>query len=161
MSANAAVKSSVIDPTTVSARTGSSYPAPFAKAVAGRIKRALGDACGLENFGVNLTELPPGAWSSQRHWHLKQDEFVYVLEGELVLVTDAGETLLRAGMAAGFPANNGDGHHLINRSDRNAIYLEIGDRSSGDGAVYPDIDLTVKQAPDGKWVYSRRDGTPY
>ena len=114
----------------------------------------------ITNFGVNLTELPPGCWSSQRHWHTKQDEFVYVVEGEITLVTDAGETLLKPGMCAGFPAGKQDGHHLINKSGRTAKYLEIGDRPRDDAAAYPDIDLSVKMI-DGKYSYSRRDGTKF
>jgi uncharacterized cupin superfamily protein len=151
---------SVIDPETAPRRVGSGYPAPFAEPCRARVKRALGDAAGLKNFGVNLTELPPGAWSSQRHWHEKQDEFIYVVEGELTLVTDAGETVLKAGMCAGFPAGRPDGHHLINRSDRTAVYLEVGDRTPGENADYPDIDM-LGRTIDGKYRFFRRDGTPY
>src|SRR5579863_4413942 len=104
------------------------YPPPFAAATADRTRQRLGDAGGLTDFGINLTRLPPGNWSSQRHWHSHEDEFVYVLEGELTLIEDAGETVLRAGEAAAFPKGTGDGHHMINRSDRTAIYLEVGSR---------------------------------
>ncbi len=149
-----------LDPATVPVRTGSASLRPFAAAVAAREKRALGDALGLKTFGVNLVRLPPGVLSSQRHWHSRQDEFVYVVEGELVLVTDAGEQTLITGMAAGFPANSGDGHHLINRSDRDAVYIEVGDRSAGDEVDYPDIDMQRRDI-DGEPRFVRRDGTPY
>ncbi len=149
-----------LDPDDVPVRKGSSYPAPFVEAVAGREKRALGDALGLRNFGVNLVRLPPGTASSQRHWHTRQDEFVYVLEGEVVLVSDAGEQRLGAGMVAGFPANSGDGHQLINRSQRDALYLEVGDRTEGDEADYPDIDMQFRQV-EGERRFLHKDGTPY
>ncbi len=149
-----------LDPATVPVVTGSDYPAPFNSNVAGRERRRLGDALGLKNFGVNLMRLPPGDASSQRHWHSKQDEFVYIVEGEVVLVTDAGEQVLGAGMVAGFPANSGDGHRLINRSAREAIYLEIGDRAADDECDYPDIDMLVRWI-DGEEKYVHKDGTPY
>ena len=149
-----------VDPATLPARSGSGYPAPFRDAVAGRIKRALGDAFGLSQFGVNLVEMPPGCWSSQRHWHSHEDELVYVVSGELTLVTDAGEQLMRAGMVAGFPAGKADGHHLINRSDRPATYLEIGTRIAEDGAVYSDIDMEAR--PQGaRHVFVHKNGEPY
>ena len=150
----------VLDPYSVAPRTGSNYPAQFAGLVAGREKRALGNALGLKNFGVNLTTLAPGAASSQRHWHARQDEFVYMLEGELVLVTDAGEQVLRPGMAAGFPAGKPDGHHLVNRSSKPATYLEVGDRTPGEEVDYPDIDLAVRQV-DGAERYVHKNGEPY
>jgi uncharacterized cupin superfamily protein len=134
----------VLDPTTIKERIGSGYPGSFAQPCATRSKRALGDAFGLQNFGVNLVRLPPGVWSSQRHWHTRQDELVYVVEGEITLVTDAGEQILKPGMVAGFPAGKADGHHLVNKSKRDAVYLEVGDRSSGDEVDYPDIDLKAK-----------------
>ena len=150
-----------LDPQTVPARRGSSYPVPFRAAVEARQKRALGDPCGLTQFGVNLVELPPGCWSSQRHWHTQEDEFVYVLDGELVLVSDAGEQVLRAGMAAGFAAGKADGHHLINRSDRPATYLEVGTRREDlDEVDYPDIDLAIRLC-DGRQVFVRKTGEPY
>jgi len=152
--------SPVIDPETAPRRLGSGYPPEFAGPCAARVKRQLGDAAGLRNFGVNLTELPPGSWSSQRHWHTKQDEFIYIVEGEATLVTDAGETLLKPGMCAGFPAGRNDGHHLINKSGRTVKYLEIGDRPADAAAAYPDIDLAVKLV-GGKYSYSRRDGTKF
>ncbi len=149
-----------LEPSTVAERIGSSYPEPFASQVGTRRKRPLGDALGLRNFGVNLVRLPPGAASSLRHWHARQDEFVYVLEGELTLITDAGEQVLRPGMAAGFPAGVADGHHLVNRSGAEAVYLEVGDRLPGDAVVYPDVDLAVPYSPEGE-RYTRKDGTPY
>ncbi len=155
-----ALKPPALDPATLPVKTGSDYPKPFKAAVAGRERRALGDALGLENFGVNFTRLPPGNASSQRHWHSRQDEFVYIVEGEVVLVTDAGEQVLTAGMVAGFPANSGDGHQLINRSERDALYLEVGDRTSGDQCDYPDIDMLVRWI-DGAEKYVHKDGTPY
>lgn len=137
-------------------RQGSNYPEPFAENAAGRIKLALGNAGGLADFGVNLTRLPPGAWSSQRHWHSHEDEFVYLLSGELSLVTDAGEQLLRAGDCAAFPKNVPDGHHLINRGTETAVYLEIGTRADEDACTYPDIDLHADERG-----YTHKDGAPY
>jgi uncharacterized cupin superfamily protein len=128
--------------------------------MAGRQKRALGAVFGLGNFGVNQTVLAPGARSALRHAHAKQDEFVYVLEGNPTLVTGAGETPLAPGMCAGFKAGSGDAHHLINRADTNAVYLEIGDRTPGDEVVYPDDDL-VAQYVDGGWKFLHKDGRPY
>jgi uncharacterized cupin superfamily protein len=138
----------------------SGYPADLRAKLGGREKRALGDVFGLRNFGVNLTRLPPGAASALRHAHARQDEFVYILEGEPVLVTDAGETPLRPGMCAGFRAGTGDAHHLVNRGTRDVLYLEVGDRTPGDSATYPDDDLAVVMGADGRWIYSRKDGTP-
>ena len=149
-----------IDPRDVPASRGSNYPDPFAARVAGRVKRRIGEALGLTNFGVNLTMLEPGAQSSLRHWHARQDEFIYVLEGELVLLTDAGEQRLSQGMAAGFPAGRPDGHCLVNRSDRPAVYLEVGDRMPGDAASYPDDDIAAQAKPAG-WTFVNRAGVPY
>ncbi len=156
----AELKFPALDPEIVAAVTGSDYPEPFRAAVAARERRRLGDALGLTNFGVNFTRLPPGCASAQRHWHSRQDEFVYIVAGEVVLVTDAGEQVLHAGMVAGFPANSGDGHQLINRSERDALYLEVGDRTSGDQCDYPDIDMLVRWI-DGEERYVHKDGTPY
>ncbi|MEY2115554.1 MULTISPECIES: cupin domain-containing protein [Rhodanobacter] len=147
-----------IDTATVPERKGSGYPPPYAAFAGERRKQALGDAGGLTDFGVNLTHLPAGAWSSQRHWHSHEDEFVYVLSGELVLLSDAGEQVLRAGDCAAFPRNVADGHHLINRSGEMAVYLEIGSRSNEDACSYPDIDLHLERGADR---YSHKDGTPY
>jgi uncharacterized cupin superfamily protein len=138
----------------------SGYPPDLLHKIEGREKRALGDVFGLRNFGVNLTRLAPGAASSLRHAHAVQDEFVFVLDGSPTLVTDAGETLLQPGMCAGFRAGTGDAHHLVNRTERDVVYLEVGDRTPGDSATYPDDDLRVVMGADGKWVYSRKDGTP-
>ena len=149
-----------LDPASVAVATGSNYPEPFKSRVAGRRKQRLGDAAGLKNFGVNLTTLAPGARSALRHWHTKQDEFIYVLRGELVLVTDAGEQVLTPGLCAGFPAGKADGHHLVNRSGQDAAYLEIGDRAPGDGAAYPDDDIVAESTPQG-WRFRHKDGTPY
>ena len=151
----------VIDLSTVPVVQGTGYPAPFRDAVAGRTRQRLGNAAGLTNFGVNLTQLPPGAQSALRHWHSHQDEFVYVVSGELMLVTDAGETLLTSGMMAGFPAGVEDGHHLINRSDEIATYLEIGDRTPGDQAKYPDHDLLALPKAKGGYAFTHRNGQPY
>ena len=139
-------------------RKGSGYPPPFDAACAGRMRQRLGDAGGLNDFGVNLMRLPTGFWSSQRHWHSAEDEFVYVLEGELTLVEDSGETVLRAGDCAAFPKGSGDGHHMINRSSGTAVYLEVGTRSPVDIATCADIDLK-SSAVDGKFVH--KDGSPY
>jgi uncharacterized cupin superfamily protein len=147
-----------LDLSSIPVQTGTGYPDPFAEAVNGRSKQALGDAGGLTQFGVNLIELQPGAASSQRHWHSHEDEFVMVVSGELTLVTDEGETLMRAGDCAAFPAGRPNGHHLINRGWGNALFLCVGSRIAEDEARYPDIDLVH----DGKTKsYSHRDGTPY
>lgn len=138
----------------------SNYPEPFAARVAGREKRPLGDLFGLTNFGVNHTRLAPGAMSALRHAHATQDEFLYVLEGHPTLRTDAGATVLAPGMCAGFRAGSGDGHHLVNETDRDVVYLEMGDRSPGDSAVYPDDDLQAVYV-DGRWRFLHKDGTPY
>ena len=138
----------------------SNYPEPFATRVAGRVKRTLGDLFGVKNFGVNHVTLPPGAISSVLHRHFGQDEFVYVLEGELVLVTDEGEAVLPAGACAGFPAG-GRAHQLVNRSTAPAAYLEIGDRSPGDSAEYPADDLAAVADPTGGWRFTHKDGRPY
>ena len=137
------------------------YPAPFAARVAGREKRPLGDLFGLTNFGVNLTRLAPGACSALRHAHARQDELVYILSGAPVLVTDRGETPLSPGMCAGFKAGTGDAHHLVNRGDTDVVYLEIGDRSAGDSAHYPDDDLVADTHADGERRFTHKDGTPY
>jgi uncharacterized cupin superfamily protein len=138
----------------------SSYPERFRARVAGRDKRPLGELFGLSNFGVNLTRLAPGAESALRHAHTKQDEFVYILEGRPTLITDSGETLLEPGMCAGFKAGTGDGHHLVNRSAADVLYLEIGDRTPGDSATYPDDDMQAVHGADG-WRFLRKDGTSY
>jgi uncharacterized cupin superfamily protein len=143
------------------ARPGRGYPEPFAARVAGRVRRPLGDLFGLTNFGVNLTRLPPGAMSALRHTHTREDEFIYVVEGEPILVTNAGETPLRPGMCAGFKADSGDAHHLLNRTARDVVYLEVGDRNPGDTVIYPDDDIGRALAPDGTRLFVHGDGTPY
>jgi len=137
------------------------YPEPFAARMAGREKRPLGEVFGLTNFGVNLTRLAPGGISALRHAHTKQDEFVYILSGRPVLVMDAGETPLTPGMCAGFKAGTGDGHHLVNRSPEEVVYLEIGDRSPSDMGSYPDDDLQASLGEGGKWRFTHKDGRPY
>jgi len=136
------------------------YPEPFASRMAGREKRPLGDLFGLANFGVNLVRLLPGAGSALRHAHSRQDEFVYILQGHAVLITDSGETQLSAGMCAGFKSGTGNAHQLLNRTSAEVIYLEVGDRSAGDTAVYPDDDLQAALV-EGKWQFAHKDGTPY
>jgi uncharacterized cupin superfamily protein len=139
---------------------GTLYPPPFDEPCRARARTRLGDPAGLTQFGVNLLHLPPGAWSSQRHWHTSSDEFVYVLSGEVTLVTNSGEEILRAGDAAGFSADDSDGHCLQNRSGTDATVLEIGTRVPGDTAHYSDIDM-IAPAGGQPAPYTRRDGTPY
>ena len=136
------------------------YPEPFASRVAGRDKRPLGELFGLANFGVNLTRLAPGAVSALRHAHRKQDEFVYVLQGHPTLHTDEGRTRLSPGMCAGFKAGSGNGHHLVNETAEDVVYLEIGDRTPGDEASYPDDDLKAVLV-EGRWAFLHKDGRPY
>ena len=136
------------------------YPEPFASMMAKRRKQPLGDLFGLANFGVNLTRIAPQGMSALRHAHSKQDEFVYILEGHPTLHTDEGRTRLSPGMCAGFRAGTGNGHHLVNETDRDVVYLEIGDRTSGDQASYPDDDLKAV-ASGGTWKFFHKDGTPY
>lgn len=148
----------LIDPSKIPNQTGSTYPAAFQAAVAGRSRKRLGHAAGLTQFGVNQVTLAPGAASALRHWHSHEDEFVYVLSGELMLQTDAGEQCLSSGMAAGFRAGVADGHRLVNRSDQPALYLEVGTRNPAeDSACYPDDDLLVQPGR----IFSHRDGSPY
>ena len=148
-----------IDLSNVPTVAGSGYPAPFDRPCAGRKRQRIGDAAELCDFGVNLLRLAPGAWSSQRHWHSAEDEFVYILEGEVVLVTDAGEEILRAGDCAGFKAGVRDGHHLQNRTGWDAVLLEIGSRKNEeDEGDYPDIDMRFLKGDRG---YVHRDGKPY
>ncbi|QKE39372.2 cupin domain-containing protein [Ferrovum myxofaciens] len=143
-------------------RTSSTtYPEPFASRMVGREKRPLGDIFELSNFGVNLTRLIPGACSALRHAHSKQDEFVYILVGCPVLITDQGETLLSPGMCAGFKAGTGNGHQLVNRANEDVLYLEVGDRTAGDSATYPDDDLQAALDNDGEWQFLHKNGTPY
>ncbi len=152
--------SPAMDPASIAPRTGTSYPKEHRERVERRSKRALGDALGLTHYGVNLVELEPGAWSSQRHWHSAEDEFMVVVSGELTLITDAGRQVLSAGMVAGFPAGTADGHHLVNESEQTAVYLEVGDRSDDDEVRYPDIDMVLTRRSEGG-VYRHNDGRPY
>jgi len=150
-----------LDPNELEPRSTSGYPEPFRSRVLPREKRALGDALGLTKIGVNLTTLPPGKESSMRHFHTREDELVFVLEGEVVLCTDTGEQLLTVGTCAGFAAGSKDGHQLVNRSDRPVRYLEISNRDLQDTAEYPDVDLALHREPDGKFIFARKDGTRY
>ena len=138
----------------------SNYPEPFFSRMAKREKRPLGDLFGLQNFGVNLTKLAPGGESALLHRHSKQDEFIYILDGEPTLITDQGEVQLAPGMCAGFPAA-GLAHQLVNRTERDVVYLEIGDRTAGDEGSYPNDDIQAVLGPDGKWIFTHKDGTPY
>jgi uncharacterized cupin superfamily protein len=149
-----------IDVAALPAITGTLYPPPFDEPCRARERKRLADAAGLTQYGVNLVRLAPGAWSSQRHWHTEQDEFIYIVSGEVTLVTDAGAEILRAGDCAGFKAGDEDGHHLQNRSNADVTFLEMGTRPPGDGAFYSDIDMKVS-ADDPPATYTHRDGTPY
>ena len=150
----------VVDPKTVEARERTVYPAEFAGMVKGRQKRALTELLGLTQYGVNVTTLQPGAASAQRHWHVAEDEFCYVLDGELTLITNEGEQVLGPGMAMGFPANEENGHHLVNRTAKPATYLEVGTRSPVDHCVYPDIDMDLTKT-GGKFTMRRKDGRKF
>ncbi len=151
---------SKIDPSALTAIIGTMYPSPFDEPCRARQRKKLSDAAGLTQFGVNLLTLPPDAWSSQRHWHTDADEFVYVLQGEVTLVTDEGTEILRPGEAAGFKAGDGNGHCLQNHATADAVILEIGTRADTDAAHYPEIDLMAP--PRGEpTVFTHRDGTPY
>ena len=141
-------------------KTKSNYPTKFADKFEGREKRPLGDLFGLTNFGVNLTRLKPGATSALRHAHSHQDEFIYILEGHPVLFTNGGGTELCPGMCAGFKAGSGDAHHLVNRTDEDVVYIEMGDRTEGDVIFYPDDDIQA-EFKDGHWTFAHKDGTPY
>lgn len=145
-----------LDPKEVEGQTGTIYPEPFKAVVDGRVKRRLSPVLGLQDFGVNLVTLAPGAASALRHWHSREDEFVMVLSGVLTLLTDAGEHIIKAGECVGFPKNSGDGHCLVNRSDDIATYLEVGSRQPGDRVDYPDADLVYEGG-----VFVHKDGTPY
>ena len=153
--------SKVFIPGDVPESNASSYPEPFREGQRKRYNRRLGDYAGLKNYGVNLIRVLPGGQSSARHAHSKQDEFVYVLEGEFVLVTDAGRETVGPGTCIGFPAGTGDGHHFLNLSESEASFLVIGDRTADDEATYPDIDLDLKVGSDGTKGFYHKDGTPY
>jgi uncharacterized cupin superfamily protein len=138
----------------------SNYPEPFFSRMGKREKRPLGDLFGLKNFGVNLTRLMPGGESALLHRHSRQDEFIYILQGEPTLVTDEGEMLLRPGMCAGFAAG-GRAHHLLNRTSADVVYLEVGDRTAGDEGSYPEDDIRAVLGTDGRWIFTHKDGSPY
>ncbi len=148
------------DPKSIPGRRGTIYPAPFKDGLERRNKRALTEALGLTQFGVNLPTLEPGAMSSHRHWHVREDECVYVLEGEIVLVTEDGERRLGAGMAVGFPAGEANGHHLVNRSSAPATYLEIGTQSKDEDVTYSDVDMRAEKR-DGQFRFFKKSGEPY
>lgn len=160
MSSDKSLRAPALDPETVEPRIGSIYPEPFKRLAEGREKRALGNPLGLTQFGVNLTTLAPGAASAMRHWHRTEDEFIYILEGEATLVTDEGEQVLGAGMAAGFPAGKEDGHNVVNRSDAPVRYLEFGTRADEDDYTYPDDDICGEKRADGIRFF-KKDGRPY
>jgi uncharacterized cupin superfamily protein len=149
-----------IDIASIEIDTVSGYPEPFRQAVLGRLRQRLGNAAGLEQFGVNLTTLKPGAASAQRHWHAAEDELVYVLSGEIVLHEDGGEVVLRPGDAAGFKAGVANGHCLINRTANDAVYLEIGSRARRERVEYPDIDMRMERDEAGV-RYLRKSGEPH
>jgi len=149
-----------LEPADVPEKRGSIYPEPFRSRMGDRMKRRLGDACGLTRFGVNLVTLGPGGQSALRHWHTLEDEFVYVLTGEVVLVSNDGEQTLKPGMCAGYPGGRKDGHHFLNRSRAPATYLEIGNRTEGDTAFYPDDDLMWVEDENGVFA-AHKDGRRY
>ena len=142
-------------------RTGTIYPTPYAQGFDGRIKKALTSLLGLTQFGVNIVTLEPDCVTSQRHWHENEDEFVYVIDGEVILETDAGETIMTAGMATGFPAGVPDGHRIINRSGKPATILEVGTRAKTDKVTYSDIDMKAEKSETGQWRFLYKDGKPY
>ena len=157
------LKKPALDPLSLEPRNSSGYPEPYRSRVLPREKRALGDACGITRFGVNHTTLPPGKESSMRHWHTHEEEFIFVLSGEVVLRTDAGEQVLKAGMCAGFPVPDkepGDGHQLVNRSSEPAVYLEISNRDPADRAFYPDVDLQFN-GTGAAVMFTRKDGSRF
>ena len=149
-----------LDPMTLEPRTGSGYPEPYRSRVTPREKRQLGNALGLTKIGINLTTLPPGKESSMRHWHTHEEEFIYVLSGEVVLRTDAGEQVLTAGMCAGFALGTTDGHQLVNRGGEPAVYLEVSNRDPQDEGLYSEVDLRWN-ASDARGIFTRKDGSKF
>ena len=149
------------DPADVTESNATGYPEPFRTANSRRWNRRLGEHVGLKNFGVNLTRIVPGGQSSARHAHSKQDEFIWIVSGEIVLETNEGQQILRPGMCAGFPAGTGNAHRFVNKSNADAVLLVAGDRTPFDEVSYPDVDLHGKAGADGRFVFSRKDGTPY
>jgi uncharacterized cupin superfamily protein len=154
-------KPKAFDPLALPESNATSYPEPYRAENQRRWNRRLGDHAGLKNFGVNLTRIVPGGQSSSRHWHSRQDEFVYVLSGEVVLETDAGEEILRPGMCAGFPAGACDGHRFLNRSEVDVLLLVVGDCTQGDEVGYPDIDMHGRMGSDGRYRFTRKDGSDF
>jgi uncharacterized cupin superfamily protein len=154
-------KSMIFDPLSVAESNATSYPEPYRAANQKRWNRRLGDHAGLTNFGVNLTRIVSGGQSSARHWHSRQDEFVYVLSGTVMLETDAGEQELKPGTCAGFPAGAADGHRFVNRSNEDVLLLVVGDRTADDDIAYPDIDMQAHLQPDGKYRFRRKDGSSF
>jgi uncharacterized cupin superfamily protein len=150
----------IINPENVPSRKTSVYPQEFQHLMHGRVKKALGNIAGIKNFGVNLVTLAPGSSSALRHWHTGQDEFIYIIQGEPTLITNSGEQILQPGMMAGFPAGEENGHQLVNKSNFDVVYLEVGDRTPNDQASYPDDDLVAKATPNG-WVFTHKDGKLY
>jgi uncharacterized cupin superfamily protein len=161
MGAEEETKRVAFDPQSVPESNATSYPPQYRAENQRRWNRRLGNHAGLSNFGVNMTRIVPGGQSSSRHWHTRQDEFVYVLSGEVVLETDAGAEIVRAGMCAGFPAGTRDGHRFVNRGETDAVLLVVGDRTPGDEVGYPDIDMHASPGPDGRYRFTRKDGTPF
>jgi uncharacterized cupin superfamily protein len=155
------VEKSGFDPLALPESNATGYPEPYRADNQKRWNRRLGNHAGLTNFGVNITRIIPGGQSSHRHAHTRQDEFIYVLEGEVELETDAGVEVLRAGMCAGFPAGTGNAHRFVNRGDHDVLLLVVGDRTSGDEVSYPDVDMHLQMGPDGRYGFFRKDGTPY
>jgi uncharacterized cupin superfamily protein len=152
---------SAVDTSTLPRTTGSGYPEQHCSEVMNRARARLGDVFGLTQFGVNIVTLPPGTWSSHRHWHETEDELIHVLDGSILLVDDLGEHLLTAGMCAGFKAGNGNGHHLRNVSDAPATYLEVGTRQNSDRVMYSDIDMQALKEPGKNWVFVKTDGSGF
>ena len=154
-------QSPAFDPRTIKGEVRNPYPPPNDTVLNGKSRRALGDANGLTQFGVNLTEIEPGAVSALRHWHSAEDEFIYIIDGTPTLVTGLGEEVLQPGMCACFPANSGDAHRLENRSDSNVRFIEVGNRSASEEVHYPDDDMVLERTPDGTRSFRHFDGTPY
>lgn len=154
-------KPSGFDPKSLPESNSTSYPEPFRAGNTRRWYRRLAAHAGITHYGVNLVRIEPGGMSSQRHWHMKEDEFVYVLDGETVLVTDAGEQVLTPGMCAGFPAGVRNGHHFLNRTSRDVLLLVVGDNAPDEEVGYPDIDMHGSTGADGRFRFTRKDGTPY
>ena len=152
---------SAFDPLSLPAEERNPYPPPHDTVLTGRLRRVLGDPGGLTRFGVNLTEIQPGAVSALRHWHSEEDEFIYITEGTPTLVTDTGEQQLRPGLCACFPAGSGDAHRLENRSESVVRYLEVGNRSNGEEVCYPDEDMLMIKSPDGSRKFTSLDGSPF